>query len=105
MYEIIMDGEIDYSRGGQWNKTPEGRKEFRGVILPVGDKDLVRDNSGTYAHCTEKIFTNGNILAVGTRIYDPDTENIYTITQELGHDSLSAIKRYLVECVERAGIQ
>ena len=30
-------------------------------------------------------------------VFDPDTGNTYTVTQELGHNSIHPLKRYLVE--------
>ena len=77
-------------------KKQETRISFRGVILPVNDKDLIRDTAGTYMHCTEKIYTNGHALQIGARVMDQDG-TVYTITQELGHNSIHPMKRYLVE--------
>ena len=46
---------------------------------------------------SEKIYTNGHALQVGAQVYDPDSGNTYTVTQELGHNSIHPMKRYLVE--------
>lgn len=104
MYQIIKTGAaLDMENGGQMSAAGEDRKSFQGVILPVGNKDLVRADGGTMLNCTEKIYTNGHILEVGAKVYDPPSGNSYTITQELGHNSLHPMKRYLIERKGKAG--
>ena len=51
---------------------------------------------------SEKIYTNGHALQVGAQVYDPDTDTTYTVTQELGHNSIHPMKRYLVEARGKA---
>ena len=96
MFEIKSGAAFQQDNGGQYIPGKETRISFRGVILPVNDKDLIRDAAGTYMHCTEKIYTNGHALQIGARVMDQDG-TVYTITQELGHNSLHPMKRYLIE--------
>lgn len=106
MYEIEIEGGfMDRDNGGQWAPGKEKRSAFRGVVLPVNDKDLIRDSGGTYTQCSEKVYTNGKVLAVGGRIYDPDNRAYYTVTQELGHNSIHPLKRYLIERREGAAVK
>ena len=96
MFEIKSGAAFQQDKGGQYIPGKETRISFRGVILPVNDKDLIRDAAGTYMHCTEKIYTNGHALQIGARVMDQDG-TVYTITQELGHNSIHPMKRYLIE--------
>ena len=96
MFEIKSGAAFQQDNGGQYIPGKETRISFRGVILPVNDKDLIRDAAGTYMHCTEKIYTKGHALQIGARVMDQDG-TVYTITQELGHNSIHPMKRYLIE--------
>ena len=102
MYELKTGGGYDQSRGGQWvPRTPE-KIPFDGAVLPVSNKDLERGLAGTVTNLSEKIYTNGHALRVGAQVYDPDTDTTYTVTQELGHNSIHPMKRYLVEARGKA---
>ena len=101
VYELKKSGgHYDYEHGGQWMPGDETRVPFQGVILPVGSRDLQRDFIGSYTATTQKIYTNGYSMQVGTRIYDPQEDITYTVTQELGHNSLHTMKRYLIDAKE-----
>ena len=94
MYDLKAGSKFDQAKGGQW--VPGGATErtpFQGAVLPVSDKDLVREITGTVSDHSEKIYTNGYALRVGAQVLDPQTQ----ITQELGHNSIHPMKRYLVE--------
>lgn len=97
MFEVKRGGGIDQGRGGQWVPSGPEKIPFAGVVLPISDKDLERGLAGTVTNITEKIYTNGHVLKVGAQIYDPDSDTTYTVTQELGHNSIHPMKRYLVE--------
>ena len=110
MYELQSGGKYDQDQGGQWVPTPDQRTAFQGVVLPVSDVDLQehwdtfrrevdlrREITGTVTDRSEKIYTNGHALKVGAEVYDPDSDTTYTVTQELGHNSLHPLKRYLAE--------
>lgn len=98
MYDLEAGSKFDQAQGGQW--VPGGATErtpFQGAVLPVSDKDLVREITGTMSDHSEKIYTNGYALRVGAQVLDPQTNITYTVTQELGHNSIHPMKRYLVE--------
>lgn len=103
MHLLQKDRELDMENGGQWTTAGEAKVSFQGVVLPVGDKDLVRSDSGSILNCTEKIYTNGKVLDTGAKVYDPPSGYTYTIVQELGHNSLHPVKRYLIERKGKAG--
>lgn len=106
MYEIKMvGGYLDEEHGGQWIPGKEEKIVFKGVVLPVNDKDLIRDSGGTYTQCSEKVYTNGKTLNTGCQIYDPADQSYYTVSQELGHNSLHPMKRYLIERKEGAAVK
>ena len=63
----------------------------------MSDKDIARGITGTSTALSEKIYTNGYVLNVGARVYDPASSTTYTVKQELGHNSIHPLKRYLVE--------
>lgn len=96
MYEIQSGSGFSQENGGQWIPGENKKIPFKGVVLPVNDKDLIRDTGGTIVQCSEKIYTNGHILQIGARVEDSNGE-VYTITQELGHNTIHPMKRYLVE--------
>ena len=83
MYEVQAGGHYDQDKGGQWVAGEPVRVPFEGAVLPVSDKDLRREITGTVSDLSEKIYTNGHALQVGA--------------QELGHNSIHPMKRYLVE--------
>ena len=98
MYDLKAGSKFDQAQGGQW--VPGGATErtpFQGAVLPVSDKDLVREITGTMSDHSEKIYTNGYALRVGAQVLDPQTNITYTVTQELGHNSIHPMKRYLAE--------
>lgn len=97
MFEIVRSGSYDKDKGGQWVSGQEHRIPFKGVVLPVSNEDLTREITGTAIKLSEKIYTNGYVLQTGAQVYDPDSYTTYTIIQELGHNSLHPMKRYLVE--------
>lgn len=98
MYDLKAAGGYDQDRGGQWIPSREPEKvPFQGAVLPVSDKDLQRELSGTVTDHSEKIYTNGYALRPGAQVYDPQSGMSYTVTQELGHNSIHPMKRYLVE--------
>lgn len=96
MYEIQSGSGFSQENGGQWIPGENKRILFKGVVLPVNDKDLIRDTGGTTLQYSEKIYTNGHTLQIGARVEDSGGE-VYTITQELGYNTIHPIKRYLIE--------
>lgn len=97
MFEIVRSGSYDKDKGGQWVPGEPQKIPFKGVVLPVGDEDLARETTGTSIKISDKIYTNGHALQTGAQVFDPDSDTTYTIIQELGHNSLHPMKRYLAE--------
>lgn len=103
MYAVSQEKKLDMENGGQWTPGEEVRTKFSGVVLPVGNKDLIRAEAGSTTTYTDKIYTNGFELPILGKVYDPPSGLMYTVSQELGHNSLHPMKRYLVECSGKAG--
>ena len=97
MYEVQAGGHYDQDKGVQWVAGEPVRVPFEGAVLPVSDKDLRRVITVTVSDLIDKIYTNCHSRLVGAQVYDPDSGNTYTVTQELGHNSIHPMKRYLVE--------
>ena len=103
MFQIMRSGgHYDPHNGGQWVPGEGDKVPFRGVILPVSNKDLMREDIGTYGKNSQKVYTNGFSLEIGGKIYDPAEDRTYTVTQELGYNSIHPLKRYLIERKEEA---
>lgn len=47
MYEVQAGGHYDQDKGGQWVAGEPVRVPFEGAVLPVSDKDLRREITGT----------------------------------------------------------
>lgn len=98
MYELAKaGGTYSPENGGQWVPGDEEKVRFRGVILPVNDKDLMYAEAGAYTQYSRKVYTNGHTLGVGGKIYDPQDGVTYVVKQELGYNSIHPIKRYLID--------
>ena len=103
MFQIMRSGgHYDPHNGGQWGPGEGDKVPFQGVILPVSNKDLMREDIGTYGKNSQKVYTNGFSLEIGGKIYDPAEDRTYTVTQELGYNSIHPLKRYLIERKEEA---
>ncbi|MDE7331212.1 MAG: hypothetical protein K2O16_03075 [Lachnospiraceae bacterium] len=98
MQEIKMTGgSYDMENGGQWRPGKEERETFKGVVLPVGDKDLIYIDAGAYTKTSRKIYTNGHRLQINGRVFDPQDGTTYVVKQELGYNSIHPLRRYLVD--------
>lgn len=104
MYEIQSGAVFSQEDGGQWVQGIDKKIKFQGVVLPVTDKDLIQDTSGTITKDTVKVYTNGHRLGTGGRIEDKGG-CVYTIIQELDHNDLHPIKRYLAERKGKAAVR
>lgn len=98
MYELARaGGEYSMENGGQWVPGSERRVKFRGIVLPVNDRDLVYVEAGSYTQYSRKVYTNGYELKAGSRIYDPLDGMGYTVKQALGYSPIHKLKRYLID--------
>jgi len=98
MEQIEPGGAHDSEHGGQWKPAlnPE-RTRFKGVVLPLSNKDLQYLPEGTYTRESQKLYTNSKRLMVGATFTDLYDGMTYTITTELTHGPLHPMKRYIVE--------
>ena len=53
MYEMKSGASFNQENGGQWIPGENKRVPFKGVVLPVNDKDLIRDAAGTFTQFSE----------------------------------------------------
>ncbi len=98
MYELVRGGgEYSMEHGGQWVPGEEERVRFRGVVLPVNDRDLIYAEAGSYTQFSRKVYTNGHALKDGASIYDPQDGMTYTVKQALGYQAIHQLRRYLVD--------
>ncbi len=98
MYELAKSGgKYSVEDGGQWVPGDEKQIKFRGVILPVNDRDLMYAEAGAYTQYSRKVYTNGHELKVGGRIHDPQDNVTYVVKQELGYNSIHPLRRYLID--------
>ena len=104
MHQIRSGSKFSQAQGGQWVPGEDERVSFQGVVLPVTDKDLIRDMGGTITKDTVKIYTNGHGLEVGCRVEDR-YGSVYTVTQELDHNYLHPMKRYLADRAGKAAVR
>lgn len=98
MKQINPGGGHDSSNGGQWKPklNPEVKK-FKGIVMPMSNEDLQYLPEGTYTKYTQKLYTNGERVNVGSTFTDTYDGMTYTVTQELTHGPIHSMKRYAVE--------
>ncbi len=98
MQELVSSGgKYSTENGGQWVPGTTERVKFRGIVLPVNDRDLMYAEAGSYTRYSRKIYTNGHALKVGGKVYDPQDGMTYVVKQELGYNSIHPVRRYLVD--------
>lgn len=98
MTQIVPGGSRDSDNGGQWRPDAEQQTvTFKGVVMPMSNKDLQYLPEGTFTKLTQKLYTNGKSLAVGAQFTDTYNGATYTVTQELTHGPIHPLKRYAVE--------
>ena len=97
MYDVQSSVEFNQDKGGQYEHTGTKRIPFQGVVLPISNVDLQYAPQGTFTENSEKVYTNGYELSVGAQVNDPQSGITYTVKQELGHNSIHPMRRYVVE--------
>jgi len=97
MVRVVVSVKLDTEKGGQWIPSKPKKETFKGIVLPVNNEDLKYMPEGTYTQNMQKLYTNGEQVAVGTQFADSFDGNTYTIIQELNYGPTHPIKRYLVE--------
>lgn len=99
---IRIGAHSSNENGGQWIPGDEQRVRFKGVVLPVSNKDLQYAPAGTFTKNSQKLYTNGYTMEPGARVYDPVDGNTYTVQKELTYGPLHPLKRFAIECKERS---
>lgn len=86
--------------GGQSRPVEKAVKTFKGIVLPLSDKDLKNLPEGTYTQNAQKLYTDDRV-EIGTNQIIEDTFDgqRYTVKTVLGHNSIHPMVRYIVEGV------
>lgn len=92
----------DTSNGGQSRPIEKNVKQFWGVVLPLGNLDWKQLPEGSYTQNTQKLYTDDPVdINPGQIIRDTYDGQQYTVKQELSHNSIHPMVRYLVEGVQK----
>lgn len=90
----------DTEHGGQSKPVDETVTSFWGVVLPISNLDWKQLPEGSYTQNTQKLYTDDPIeIKPGQIIRDTYDGQQYTVTQELSHNSIHPMLRFLVEGV------
>ena len=102
MERIIRLSFFEAEDGGQYRPVGVVRETFKGVVMPMSNKDLQYLPEGTYVKNSQKLYTNGEIVEVGSQFTDTFDRATYTVIQELTHGPIHPMKRYMVEKRDKA---
>ena len=90
----------DPSRGNQSRPVDEPVATFWGVVLPLSNKDWRMLPEGTFTQNSQKLYTDDPVtIKPGQIIRDTYDGQLYTVTQELAHNTIHPMLRYIVEGV------
>ena len=89
--------ERDAVNVGLRRPSDRSSKSFKGLVMPLSNEDLQYLPEGTFTKNSQKLYTNGARLAVGSQFTDPYDDATYTVKQELTHGPLHPMQRYMVE--------
>jgi len=97
MLQIEPGGTHDSVNGGQWKPAlnPKTAK-FKGIVVPLSNRDLEYLPEGTYTKESQKLYTNGKHLEAGATFTDTYGGMTYTIETELTYGPLHPMCRYIV---------
>ena len=86
--------------GGQSRPVEKAVKTFKGIVLPLSDKDLKNLPEGTYTQNAQKLYTDDPVtLKPGQIVRDTFDGQRYTVKTMLAHNSIHPMLRYIVEGV------
>ncbi len=98
VYEHVF--ERDPANGGQSRKVEKAVAKFKGIVMPLSNKDWERLPEGTYTKNSQKLYTDDSIeIEPGQIVEDTFDGQRYTVKTELGHNSIHPMVRYIVEGV------
>ncbi|MBO6292704.1 MAG: hypothetical protein J6N51_10700 [Selenomonas sp.] len=90
----------DPANGGQSKPVDEPIASFWGIVMPVSDKDWKQLPEGSYEENTQKLYTDDPVdIQPGHIIRDTYDGQLYTVKQELNHNTIHPMRRFLVEGV------
>ena len=99
----VTDRAFERGPGGQSRPVEKPVKSFWGVVLPLSNLDWKMLPEGTYTQNSQKLYTDDPIdISPGQIIRDTYDGQQYTVKQELSHNSIHPMHRYLVEGVKKA---
>lgn len=88
----------DPAQGGQSRPVEETVTSFWGAILPLSNADWKQLPDGMYSYKSLKLYTDDPVqIQPGQVIRDTFDGNLYTVTNELSHNTLHPMIRYIVE--------
>lgn len=86
--------------GGQSRPVEKAVKTFKGIAMPLSNKDLKDLPEGTYTENSQKLYTDDPVeIKPGQIIRDTYDGQQYTVKTELNHNTLHPMVRYIVEGV------
>lgn len=92
--------ERDPAHGGQSKPAEETVATFKGVVLPLSNKDWKQLPEGSYTKNSQKLYTDDPVsIKPGQIIRDTYDGQRYTVVTELNHNSIHPMLRFLVEGV------
>jgi len=97
-YETIPES----GPGGQFRPVTKAVSVFKGVVLPLSNKDWRLLPEGSYTENSQKLYTDDPVkLKPGQTVRDTYDGQQYTIKTELGHNTIHPMLRFIVEGVVR----
>lgn len=98
----VSDRKFVRSDGGQMRPVENQVTSFWGVVLPLSNFDLKFLPEGSYTQNSQKLYTDDPVnIKTGQIIRDTYDGQLYTVKQELSHNSIHPMLRYVVEGVTR----
>lgn len=96
----LMERTFEKEPGGQSRPVEVSTTSFQGVVLPLSNQDWKQLPEGSYTVNTQKLYTDDPVtIQPGQVITDTYDGQQYTVKQELSHNSIHPMRRYLVEGV------
>lgn len=100
VYEHVF--ERDAANGGQSKRVEKAVKTFKGVVLPLSNKDLEYLPEGSYTENSQKLYTDDRVEIKPNQIIEDTFDGQrYTVKTELNHNSIHPMVRYIVEGVAK----
>ncbi len=92
----------DPERGGQSIPIDEEVTSFRGIVMPLSNKDWEQLPEGSFTQNSQKLYTDDPVkIEPGDIIQDSYDGQRYTVKCELSHNTIHPMRRYIVEGVVR----